>query len=64
MEYVAAALIAWLVVKEVREFLRESDCNERVEAAKRAARREAMADYRSTYNQAIKEAKEDVSKDS
>jgi hypothetical protein len=59
-EFTIIALIGWIVMKELREHMAKSSCDERVQLARREGRREAMNDYRLLYNEARSDAESDA----
>ncbi len=58
--YTIFALVAWIMLKEVREYFRESNCQERIDLARREGIRQASNDYRSIYNEARSDAEADA----
>ena len=57
---VIAGFIALFGLSMIINYLKKTDCDERVEAARREERRDTMAAYRQVYNTAREQGKNDA----
>lgn len=56
---VVIAVVVWIVASKVLDYLRKTDCDERVWAARQQGSREAMSIYRDAYLSGVIDAEHD-----